>query len=357
MVNGNLDMGIVEAKARLAFQYFGGAVVASLIWLGDKLDIYRTMAGAGPLTADELAARLNLHPRWMQEWLANQAAANLIEYRGGGRFELSPEAALVLADENTPASAIGAFESFPQQFAQTASLPESFRTGRGRSYDEGGEAVARFVERMFAPWYRSSLVAEALPKLGFTETLAAGAKVADVGCGTGTALLLMAAAFPHSDFHGYDNSANALRLGEENKRTAGVANVTFHNPDHDPLPEEPAFDLITTFDCLHDMPRPDIVARAIRGAIKPEGTWFIVDIAGGETLEENLERPMAALLYGASLMTCLSSSMSTADGGGYGTLGLPAGRMKQIVTDAGFSEFGPAPGMEHPLNAYYIARP
>ncbi len=347
----------VEATANAAFGYLGGAVIATTIWLGDELGLYRAMRGAGPLTTHEVAKMTGLHERWVREWLQGQAAAGLIDY-AAGKFELSPEAALVLADEENPASAIGGFADLPEQFRGAAKLPGSFRSGLGHPYDDGGEAVARGVERMFAPWHKTMLTTTALPSLdGVVERLEAGASVADVGCGAGVAAVTVARAFPKSQVHGFDNSKFALARAEANIAAAGAKNVQLHNPDGgDGLPDAPTFDLVMTLDCLHDMTRPDIVARAIRKSIRPDGTWFIVDIECGD-FEQNLQNPLGGMMYGFSMMTCMSSSASTPDGLALGTVGLPESKMRELVLNAGFSSFERVAGLEHPFNAYYVARP
>src|SRR5581483_5836788 len=146
-----------------------------------------------------------LHERWVREWLYQQSSAGLIEYHGEGRFALGPEAALILATEDSPFYLAGGFCALPQQMGLLERLPESFKTGRGLSYDQFGPEVNRGVERLLAPWFRSLLVPVALPRLdGVVDKLKAGAKVADVGCGAGVALVEMGKAFPKSQFHGYD---------------------------------------------------------------------------------------------------------------------------------------------------------
>ena len=347
----------VEATAGAAFGYLAGAIVSGTIWLGDELGLYRAMAGAGPLTSDEVAAKAGLSERWVREWLQGQAAAQLIDY-ADGKFELSAEAALVLADEDNPASAIGGFGGLPDQLYELKKVPQGFRTGLGFSYDDGGEAVARGVERMFAPWHKTMLTTTALPSIpGVVEKLRAGALVADVGCGAGVAPIAVGKAFPAAQVHGFDTSKFALTRAEANLAEAGVKNVQFHNPDEgDGLPSEPTFDLVMCLDCLHDMARPDIVAGLIRTAIKPDGAWFIVDIECG-SFEQNLQNPLAGMMYGFSLLTCMSSSASTPDGLALGTVGLPEAKMRELVLNAGFSSFERVPGLEHPFNAYYIARP
>lgn len=348
---------IVEAKAGAAFGYLAGAIVAGTIWIGDELGLYRAMAGAGALTTDELAAKTRLSERWVREWLQGQAAAGLIEY-ADGKFELSPEAALVLADEENPASAIGAFAGLPDQFNEFKKVPQAFRTGLGFTYDDGGEAVARGVERMFAPWHKTMLTTTALPAIpGLIEKLNAGAMVADVGCGAAVADVAVAGAFPKARVHGFDTSKFALARAEANIAASGLKNVEVHNPDAgDGLPAEPTFDLVMCLDCLHDMARPDLVAAAIRKSIMPDGAWFIVDIECSD-FEGNLQNPLGGMMYGFSMLTCMSSSSSTPDGLALGTVGLPEPKMRELVLNAGFSSFERVPGLEHPFNAYYVARP
>jgi len=353
----SIDPEIVEAKAGAAFGYLAGAIVAGTIWLGDELGLYRAMRDAGPLTTDEVATKTGLSERWVREWLQGQAAAGLIDY-ADGKFELSGEAALVLADEENPASAIGGFAGLPDQMNEFKKVPQAFRTGMGFTYDAGGEAVAAGVERMFAPWHKTMLTTTALPALpGVVEKLQAGGLVADVGCGAGVADVAVATAFPNAQVHGYDTSKFALARAKTNIAAAGVANAQVHNPDDgDGLPSEPTFDLVMCLDCLHDMARPDIVAAAIRKSIKPDGVWFIVDIECGD-FETNLQNPLGAMMYGFSQLTCMSSSSSTPDGLALGTVGLPEPRMRELVTNAGFSSFERVEGLEHPFNAYYVARP
>jgi len=351
-----LDASRVEQIAETAFGYLSGTIVAGMIYLGDALGLYRALRGAGPKTSEEIAVLTDLSERWLREWLRGQTAAGLFDYHGDGRFELSAEAALVLADEDNPASVIGAFSDLPEQLLALRRAEESFRTGIGFTYDEGGNGVARSVERMLGPWNKTLLVSEALPKLGgVVEKLQRGASVADIGCGGAVADIAMARHFPSSEFHGYDDSKYALERARANIRDAGIMNAFVHNIADEPLPADASFDLITCLDCLHDMARPDLAAQAIRQAIKPDGVWFIVDIESSADLEENLSNPLAPLMYGYSILTCMASSASSADGLALGTLGLPEPRMRELATTAGFSRFQRVPGLEHPFNAYYEA--
>ena len=198
----------------------------------------------------------------------------------------------------------------------------------------------------------------ALPKLeGVVAKLQTGAKVADVGCGSGVALIEMAKAYPRSVFHGYDIAKIPLARALENASQAGVKNVRFHNAAADPLPEDATHDFITTFDCLHDMTRPDLVMQAIRKAIKADGTWLIADIHGKPTLEGNLkENPLASLMYGFSVLCCMSSALSEPGGLGLGTLGFPEIVARNMTAEAGFTRFTTR-DFDNPINAYYEVHP
>jgi 2-polyprenyl-3-methyl-5-hydroxy-6-metoxy-1,4-benzoquinol methylase len=360
MANPSQQIDIEKTKktAEHVFGMLGGALVSAMIYLGDRMGLYQALSGAGAITSEELARKTGLHERWVREWLYGQAAAQLIDHKGQGRFELSPETALVLADENNPFFLAGGFCALPQQMAVLNLLPESFKSGRGLTYDQLGPEVNLGVERLLAPWFRSQLVPSALPKLdGVVAKLQAGAKVADVGCGAGVALIEMAKAFPKSNFHGYDIAKIPLARASENARKAGLANVAFHNAADDPLPADASFDFITTFDCLHDMTRPDLAMQAIRKAIKPDGTWLIADVHGQPTFEQNLtENPLAPVLYGFSVLCCMSSALSEPDGLGLGTLGFPEPVARKMTGEAGFTRFTTR-DFENPINAYYEVRP
>lgn len=353
-----VDMTKARKTAEHVFGLFGGALVSGMIYLGDRMGLYRAMQSGEPVTSDELARKMGLHERWIREWLQGQASAGLIDYKGEGRFALSPEAACVLADENNPLFLAGGFCALPAQMAILERLPESFRTGLGLPYDALGADGARGVERLLAPWYRTQLVPVALPKLdGVVAKLKGGAKVADIGCGGGIAAIEMAKTFPQSAFHGYDISQYALERAEANKAQARVSNVTFHDAKSQPIPADASFDFISTFDCLHDMAHPEIVIAAIREALKPDGTWMIADIHGQPTFEQNLtDNPLAPLMYGFSVLCCMSSAMSEPGGAGLGTLGFPEPVARRMVTEAGFTRFK-SHDFDNPINAYYEVRP
>ncbi len=353
-----VDPDRLSEQARHLFGFLNGAVTSALVYLGDELGLYRALDSEGPTTSAGLAAATGCSERWVREWLFNQAAAGLIQRDGEGRFLLSPEASALLADEDHPAFGLGMFTQLPHQMAVVEKLRESFRTGIGLPYDAFGPEGARGVERGFAPWVRHFLVPVGVRAIeGLGERLEAGARVADVGCGSGRALLRLADAFPRSEFHGYDISQHALARAQEAKRTAGNPPVTFHDAVVDPLPEDGRFDLVLSFDCLHDMTHPQQVAGSIRRALADDGIWWIADIKAHASFEENVERnPMASMMYGFSVLTCMSSALSEPDGEGLGTLGLHPGRLEEMTRKAGFTRFRRL-GIDHPVNAFYEARP
>jgi SAM-dependent methyltransferase len=354
----DLDPEALKAFAKRIFGALGGAHTALMIFLGDRMGLYRVLAGHEALTSHELAEATGLHERWLREWLFQQGAAGVLEYRGEGRFALSPEGAAVLADESHPACGAGCFSLLPRALAAAEQLPEAFRSGIGLPYDALGEEGALGIERGFAPFFRALLVPLVLPRVaGTVERLARGAEAADVGCGAGVALIEMARAFPRSRFRGYDISRHALARAERNLREAGLDNASFHDPRSEPLPEDGRFALVTSFDCLHDMTDPASVMRSVRRALDAEGAWLIADVKAHASYEENIERnPMAPLMYGMSVVTCLSSSLSEPGGAGLGTLGLHEQLMRSMLAESGFSRFETI-DLRHPVNAFYVARP
>lgn len=333
------------------------AHVAGLVGLGVRLGLYRSLSDHGPATSDELATAAGLHERWVREWLYGQAAGGVVVYEGDGRFSISPEHAVLLADEDHLFYLGGSFAGIPNRVGLVPRIEDSFRTGLGLSFDERGAEAAADTERLFRNWYRQLLVPVALPLLeGAVDRLRAGATVADVGCGAAVALIEMAGAFPESSFHGYEVSAHALERARGNIAAAGVENIELHDVTTEPLPADGRFDLITTLDCLHDMTTPHEVVARIRKAIRSDGTWFIVDINGAPSFEENLHERMAPIMYAMSVYSCMSSALSEEGGAGLGTLGLPEPRMRKLVEGAGFTRFRRL-ALDHPFNAFYEARP
>jgi len=351
-----------EKLGLFSFQLFSkleGAVTAGMVHLGDRLGLYSALrAAASPLTSAQLAEATGLHERWVREWAFNQAAARLIVADEDERFSLTPEASAVLADPQHPSYGMGMFHRLPQTMRTLDDMPESFRTGLGHDYDSHGCEGAIGIERSFEPWNNANLLPVVLPALDdVVDRLRAGARVIDVGCGAGGALLRMAGAFPQSTFTGYDISAFALERAAVKLAESGVTNASFADPRRSPLPADHSVDLITTFDCIHDMTHPQQMMQSLRAAIAPDGTWLLVDIKALDTFAENVTRnPMASLMYGISVLSCMSSALSAPDGAGLGTLGLSESRAREMSAAAGFTRFRRL-SIDNPTNAFYEIRP
>jgi 2-polyprenyl-3-methyl-5-hydroxy-6-metoxy-1,4-benzoquinol methylase len=356
------DPDLLKLYAFQVFSKLEGAVTAGMIHLGDRLGLYRVLADAdGPLTSEQLADRAGLHERWVREWAYNQAAARIVVADADAdppAFTLSAEGAAVLASPSHPAFGMGMFHRLPQTMRTLEEMPESFRTGVGHDYDSHGPEGAVGIERSFEPWNRAFLLPLVLPALdGVVDKLTAGATVADVGCGAGGAVLLMAGAYPNSQFHGYDISRYALGRAEQKRTEAKATNAHFHDPRQEPLPSNHTVDLVTTFDCIHDMTDPQGMMHAIRQAIADDGSWLLVDIKARDTFAQNVEKnPMAALMYGISVLSCMSSALSEPGGAGLGTLGLSATKAESMAQAAGFTRFRKL-DVDHAVNAFYEIRP
>lgn len=353
-----IDPAILQQKQGLLLNFLTGFNQSLIAHIGIELGLYEQLAAAESMTAGELAGALGLHERFVLEWLRASAAGGLLDYAGDGRFRAGPEVAQLFVDEDSLSWMGWIVRNFPDRAVMVPRSVEAFRTGIGHDWDDRGPSGAEMMESGFRAWYRQLLVPAALPALdGVTGRLESGVKVADIGCGAGIALVEMAKAFPRSQFHGYDISTLALARAEANRSAAGLTNLTFHDVRDGGLPPDRSFALVTTFDMLHDMSEPGEAAAAARAALDSDGTWFIADIDGRPTFEENLaSNPRAAMQYANSVLGCLQSSMSHPGNMGYGTLGLPEPAMRQLALDAGFTRFRRV-DLPSPVNAYYEVRP
>ena len=363
-----IDPDKLKMFSFLLFTKLEGAVTSGMVHLGDQLGLYAALAKAPqPMTTAQLAHATELNERWVREWSYNQASARLISATNtpsespsvdDDQFFLSPEQVAVLADPNSPAFGMGMFHRLPQTMAALKKMPESFRTGVGHDYDSHGPEGAVGIERSFEPWTNANLIDTVIPAIdGIRDALTNGAKVADIGCGAGSAILLMGKHFPKSSFVGYDISQYALDRAADKLNSSGLKNISFHDPRDQSLPTDNSVDFITTFDCIHDMTHPAEMMHAIRAALKPNGTWLLVDIKAHDTFALNAQKnPMAPLMYGISVLSCMSSAMSSPDGAGLGTLGLSAGNAESMAKSAGFSQFRRL-DIDHSINAFYEIRP
>ncbi len=334
----------------------GGAYSIGLVQIGANLGLYRAMNDFGPVTPRELAAHTDLAERYVREWLAHQAASGYVTYDAEtGKFALPPEHAMVFAIPDSPVYLVDAFESAARTIGNRPMVEAAFKTGKGVDWDHQDGCLFCAIARFFRPGYHNHLVAEWLPALdGVKEKLERGAKVADVGCGCGYSTVIMAKAFPNSEFVGFDFHDKSIAEARQHARQHGApANVRFEVSPAKSFGGDD-YDLVTFFDCLHDMGDPAGAAAHVRKALRPDGTWMIVEPMARDRLEENLN-PVGRLYYAASTMICVPTSLSQEVGS---ALGAQAGetRLREVITEGGgFSRFRRA--SETPFNLILEARP
>jgi SAM-dependent methyltransferase len=333
----------------------GAAISGLLLHIGDRLGLYKAMAGAGPITSSALAARTGTAERYVREWLGNQAAGGYVVYNpADGTFELPPEQAMVVADEDSPVFLGGAFECIASCYADHDLFVNAFRTGAGVGWQEHEDRLFSGVLRFFRPGYAAHLVDEWLPALdGVVEKLRAGASVADVGCGLGASTIIMAAAFGRSTFVGLDTHEPSVAAARKAAQEAGVDQRARFDTGSAIELSGTGYDLVCLFDCLHDMGDPVGAARHIRRALAPDGTLLLVEPLAGDGLEHNLN-PVGRTYYGFSTVICTPTSLAQDVGLG---LGAQAGelRLGQVLREAGFTHVRRA--TETPFNLILEARP
>jgi 2-polyprenyl-3-methyl-5-hydroxy-6-metoxy-1,4-benzoquinol methylase len=333
----------------------GATLNAALVVMGDKLGLYRALAGSGGLSPAELAARTGTAERYVREWLNAQAAGGFVAYDAdSGRYSLEPEQAVALTDADSPAYLPGFFQIAVGSVLDSPRITDVARSGDGVGWHEHVHDVHEGCERFFRPGYNANLIGGWLPALdGVVDKLERGARVADVGCGHGASTILMAQAFPNSTFAGSDYHTGSIETARARAAEAGVA-------DRVHFAAEPAagytggpYDLVTMFDCLHDMGDPVGAARHVLGTLAADGTWMIVEPNAGDRVEDNLN-PVGRAYYGFSTLLCTPASLSQEVGL---ALGAQAGeaRIRDVVETAGFTRFRRA--AETPFNLVFEARP
>lgn len=332
----------------------GASVTGALIVLGDQLGLYKAMADGKPVTSQQLAEKTGLKERYLREWLAGQASAGYVDYdEGSDSFSLSPEQAMAFAEEDSPAFFAGAFEIVQSMWVDEPKVEEAFRSGSGLGWHEHSKCLFRGTERFFRPGYNTHLTAEWIPALdGVKAKLERGATVADVGCGHGSSTILMAKAYPNSRFYGFDYHGPSIERAREEAQKAGVGDrIVFERASAKDFPEQ-KYDLVTMFDCLHDMGDPVGAGKHVRESLARDGSWMIVEPFAHDHLKDNLN-PVGRIFYGASTMICTPASLSQEVGLG---LGAQAGemRLRKVAMDAGFSHFRRA--TETPFNMVFEVR-
>ena len=335
----------------------GAALGALLTFTGDRLGLFKAMAGAGrPLTPEELAQKTGTHPRMIREWLAAQAAGGIVTYNAdSGRYMLPIEHAVALTDENSPAYIAGGYQTMAGLFKDEDKIIKAFQTGKGLGWGDHHHYLFEGTERFFRPNYVANLTSSWIPALeGIENRLKkiGGAKVADVGCGHGVTTILMAKAYPDSKIVGFDYHRPSIEWATKQAQKEGLKNVTFEVAGSADFPGDD-YDLVAFFDCFHDMGNPSAAAKHVLHTIKKKnGSWMIVEPFANDKIDDNLN-PLGRMFYSASTLVCVPASLN--ENGP--ALGAQAGeaKTKEIVMGAGFSKFRRA--TRTPFNLVYEARP
>jgi 2-polyprenyl-3-methyl-5-hydroxy-6-metoxy-1,4-benzoquinol methylase len=333
----------------------GATMSAGTIVIGHELGLYKAMKAAGSaVTSGELAASTSTDERYVREWLNAQAASGYVEYDAdAGRYFMTPEQEFVMTDETSAAYLPGAFVLASSTLRSTANIVDRFRTGEGMGWHEHDEGVFCGTELFFRPGYGAHLVSDWIPSLdGIEQKLVDGGRVADVGCGHGASTILMAQAYPKSSFHGFDYHEGSIEVARQKAEEAGVADrVTFSVVNSKEFPGQ-EYDLVCTFDCLHDMGDPAGASKHIKESLAEGGSWLIVEPYAGDTPESN-HNPVGRIYYSASTMLCTPASLSQEVGT---ALGAQAGekRLREVVTDGGFDTLRRA--TETPFNIVLEAK-
>ena len=333
---------------------FGTALNASLMLIGDKLGLYKTLAAKGPMNGMELAQATGTSERYVREWLSAQAASGYVEYdASSGKFSMQPEQALALADEDSPFFMGGIGDLVAATFLDEPKISEAFKTGKGVGWNRRSECLFCGTARFFRTGYKHHLVQEWLPALdGVVEKLERGAKVADVGCGHGVSTRLMAEAFPNSRFFGFDYHPGSIEAARQAAKDTGLGDrVRFEVQSAKTYPAED-YDLVCFFDCLHDMGDPIGAIRHVRETMADDGTCMLVEPFANDRLEDNLN-PVGRVFYAASTAICTPASLDQEVGM---ALGAQAGeaRLRDVARHGGLTRFRRA--TETPFNLILEAR-
>jgi 2-polyprenyl-3-methyl-5-hydroxy-6-metoxy-1,4-benzoquinol methylase len=350
----SIDWGKVKEFAGLMMNDLGAAMQGALTYIGDRLGIFKALAAAGSITSADLAARTGLNERYLREWLGAMTAAKYISFdSASGRYTMSPEHAMILADENSQFFMGGFMQLIVPEVSMAPKLMEAFRTGKGVPQSEYPPEVFEGIDRGSAPMYRHQLLRKWIPAMPqVVEILSAGGSALDVGCGSGRAVVALAGAFPKARIYGYDAHQGSVERARANAKAAGVAErVTFEVVDCAKLPAH-RFDFISTFDVVHDSVDPIALLKSIRTALKPDGTYLMVEMNVSDRPEENIN-PLGRMLYSASTLYCMTVSLAHGGAGIGALMGEPKAR--ELTQQAGFTRFQRLP-VKDAFSALYEIR-
>jgi SAM-dependent methyltransferase len=349
-----IDPAKLDALLGRAVGDMAAAASAGLVRIGERLGLYRAMAGAGPMTPADLAKKTGTHERYVREWLLNQAAGGYVAYDEPTKtYSLTEEQAFLMANEDSPAYIPGFYQVCLSALRDEPKIAADFRSGKGVGWHEHDRDLFEGTERFFRPGYAANLVSSWIPALdGVQAKLEKGAKVADVGCGHGASTAILAKAFPRSTFLGFDYHAPSVEAARAAAKKAGVSNASFEVASSTTFPGK-GYDLVAFFDCLHDMGDPRAAAAHVRGALAKDGTWMIVEPMAGETVPENLN-PVGRVFSAASTLLCCPASLAQ---DGRRALGAQATEadIRAEVQGGGFTRFRRA--TQTPFNRVFEARP
>jgi SAM-dependent methyltransferase len=351
MATQQLDQEKLEAFVERVVLDVGTAMRGALSYIGDRLGIFKAMADAGPVTPGDLAERTGLSERYLREWLGSMTAAEYVEYDPeNGTYLLPPEHALPLADEEFPFFTGGFLQMVVPTVTVAPKVAEAFKTGRGVTQEEYSPEMYEAIERGTAPWYKHHLVQEWIPAMPDVEAkLQAGGSALDVGCGSGRAAITIAKAFPNAQVAGYDIHAGSIERARANAQAEGVADrVKFDVVDGSALPQR-RFDLISTFDVVHDSVDPVGLMRGIRGALAEEGTYLMLEMNASGDVADNVN-PLGRLLYSVSTLYCMTTSLAH-DGAGIGAC-MGQRKAEELAEEAGYTHFRKLP-IEDPFSVLY----
>ncbi|MEV0175900.1 methyltransferase domain-containing protein [Streptomyces sp. NPDC050803] len=350
-----MDEVKVEAFMEKALGDLSGTMAIGLCHLGDRLGLFKELAAHGPVGSRELADRLDLNERYVREWLRGLTAAGYLEEHQTGLFAMPAEHAPALADESGPMFLGGVYQMMPAAFAPYERLYEAFRSGGGVRQRDYPDILWDGMSRFTGSWFESVMVDDWLSTFPHVvEKLEKGIEVADVGCGAGRALIVLAKAFPESRFLGFDNFPGQVERARENAERAGVADrVAFETIDAaQGLPGR--YDLVTTFDVIHDAAEPRRLLSAIRAAVRDDGDYLMLEVNCQDRPEDNVG-PIAAMLYGFSVFYCMTTSLAN-EGAALGTCGMPESVVRRLCAEAGFSDVARST-VEDPFNVLYDIKP